>query len=163
MKTNPTEPRAALALLEAILPGSERIPAADESTLARVMDVLAKLPAPARVGFDAATRLLDAAALPAMGKPFHALDRAGQEALLRSWPSSPVLGAALNLLSHFFAVVHFDRDDVYQGLGGTWNVVGAVEQPPYLSQIQDAGELTEPTLECDVVVVGTGAGGAVVG
>lgn len=163
MKTNPTEPRAALALLEAILPGSERIPAADESTLARVMDVLAKLPAPARVGFDAATRLLDAAALPAIGKPFHALDRASQEALLRSWPSTPVLGAALNLLSHFFAVVHFDRDDVYQGLGGTWNVVGAVEQPPYLSQIQDAGELTEPTLECDVVVVGTGAGGAVVG
>ncbi len=158
-----SDARAALALAEAILPGSRRVRAADEVTLQRTMAVLDRLPSQARLAFVAATRFLDAAAIPHAGRRFSSLDRERQEDLLRVWPRSPAVRAPLGLISHLFSMVHFDSDEVYRGLGGEWNDVKHVERPSWLSQVVDAADQGGATLECDVVVVGTGAGGAVVG
>jgi choline dehydrogenase-like flavoprotein len=60
-------------------------------------------------------------------------------------------------------LVHFDRTPVYEALGGSRSAAVNIDRPAWLSQIHRAAEWTEGDIECDVVVVGTGAGGAVVG
>ncbi len=155
--------RAVLAFAEAIIPGSERIHAADEVTVRRTLDLLEELPAAVTTAFAAAARTLDAAAVPFKGRAFSALDRSQQEELLRRWPENPAIGGPLALLSHVLKMCHFDSEPVYEGLGGKFALDVAPEHPPWLSQIQDASALEDATLECDVVVVGTGAGGAAVG
>ena len=165
-KTEPISPRdrqAVLAFAEAILPGSERIYAADESTVDRAFELLEELPGPASLGFAKAVRTLDGAAAAWKGKAFSQLSRAQQEDLLRRWPDNPVMAGPLALLSHVLKMCHFDADPVYETLGGKFSLDVTPEQPPWLEQINDASELGEEEVECDVVVVGTGAGGAVVG
>ncbi len=62
-----------------------------------------------------------------------------------------------------YKIVHFDQPHVYKAMGRERNVVGQLEQPRWLSQVHRAETWDGGDLECDVVVVGTGAGGAVVG
>jgi len=155
--------RVTLAFAEAIIPGSERILAADEVTVRRIFELLEELPQAAQRAFTTGLRTLDAAAVPFKGKPFSALDRSQQEELLRRWPKTPAIGGPLALVSHLIKMCHFDSDPVYEKLGGQYSLDVVPERPAWLSQIQDASTLDDETLECDVVVVGTGAGGAVVG
>jgi choline dehydrogenase-like flavoprotein len=155
--------RAALALAEAMIPGSQTVPAADERTVARAQEVVRDLH-PSLVGaWGAAQQVIGAAALASTGRPFHALSGAKQQELLERWQSDPILKSPLALLSLVYRFVHFDRAEVYGALGGKLNVVEGLDSPRWLSQIHPAASWTQGDVECDVVVVGTGAGGAVVG
>lgn len=157
------EVRAGLALAEAIIPGSARVPAADEATYERSMEVLRDFhPAFVRT-FNVAVRALDTAAVAYTGRRFHELDTRRQEDLLLRWQTDPVLKTPLSAVSLLYKFVHFDRPEIYGHLGGKLNVVKNLEQPRWLSQVQQADSLDDDTLECEVVVVGSGAGGAVVG
>jgi choline dehydrogenase-like flavoprotein len=158
-----SEYRAGLALAEAIIPGSPSIPAADESTLERAREVVAEVHPGLVQGWQLAIRALDAAAVAYTGKPFHALSARKQEQLLVRWQVDPVLRTPVGALALLFKFAHFDRDDVYGTMGGRLNVVTALEQPRWLAQVHRAEDWSEGDLECDVVVVGTGAGGGVVG
>lgn len=113
--------------------------------------------------WGAAQQAFDAAALAATGRPFHALSAARQEELLGRWQSDPVLKNPLALLSLVYRFVHFNRSDVYGALGGKLNVVEGLDSPRWLSQVHATGSWEQGDIECDVVVVGTGAGGGVVG
>jgi choline dehydrogenase-like flavoprotein len=155
--------RSALALAEAMIPGSPTVPAADESTVARAQEVVRDLHPSLVRAWGAAQQAFDAAALARTGRPFHALSAAKQEELLTRWQSDPVLKNPLALLSLLYRFVHFDRRDVYGALGGKLNVVEGLDSPHWLSQIHATGAWDQGDVECDVVVVGTGAGGAVVG
>jgi choline dehydrogenase-like flavoprotein len=158
-----SEYRAGLALAEAIIPGSKRIPAADEATYARSMEVMHDFHPAVVTAFNVGVRALDAAAVAFTGKPFHALDAHRQEELLLRWQTDPVLKTPLAAVSLIYKFVHFDRPEVYGTLGGKLNVVKNLEQPRWLSQVHRADAYPDDELECEVVVVGTGAGGAVVG
>ena len=155
--------RAALALAEAIIPGSPSIPAADETTVARAQDIVRELHPSLVRAWGAAQQAFDAAAVARTGRPFHALSAAKQEELLVRWGSDPLLKNSLSFLSLVYRFVHFDRGDVYGALGGKLNVVPGLESPRWLSQVHATGAWDEGAVECDVVVVGTGAGGGVVG
>ena len=155
--------RSALALAEAIIPGTERIMAADEVTVAGVEELLGELHPQASRLWRLAQRALDAAAVSRTGHFFHTLSAERQQELLGSWQRDPVLRAPLALTALLLKMVHFDRLDVYTSLGGKRNVVTKMEQPRYLEQIQPAADWREGDIDCDVVVVGTGAGGAIVG
>ncbi len=153
--------RAAMALAEAILPGSSEIPAADEQTVEGVEAVVRELH-PKLVGaFRAAQRVLDVAAMAQTGGRFHTLSGVEQDALLRRWEVDPVLGKALGLLSLVYKMVHFDR--TARPGAGTLDVVRSVEQPKWLRQVQRGEEWEGGDIECDAVIVGSGAGGAVFG
>ena len=155
--------RSALALAEAIIPGSPTVPGADEATVARAQDVVRDLH-PALVGaWGAAQQMFDAAAVARTGRPFHSLSAPKQQELLARWWSDPVLKSPLALLSLVYRFVHFDRGDVYGTLGGKLNVVNGIESPRWLSQVHATTGWDQGDVECDVVVVGTGAGGGVVG
>jgi choline dehydrogenase-like flavoprotein len=158
------EDRAALAFAEAIVPGSATIPAADETTVARVKEVVGKLHPRFVRALSVAEKALNLAAVAREGRPFHALSAIRQDALVRSWERDPVMRSPLSLLSLVYKFVHFDQPRVYEALGGKRETVSALEQPRWLCQISSGNDLPDGTvLECDVVVIGTGAGGAVVG
>lgn len=108
--------------------------------------------------------LLDRAAVLSTGRPFAKLDDHAQQRLLARWEKDPVLRAPLTAVAFAYKFTHFDTPEVYSALGGRLNVVNHLEQPRWLEQIVDAASWDEAeTIECEVVVVGTGAGGAVVG
>ncbi len=159
----PPQYRAALALAEAIIPGSASIPAADEATFARACEVVGEFHPTLARAWATAQRALDAASVAWTGRAFHALDASRQDELLLRWQRDPRLKGALSLVALVYKFVHFDRPEVYGALGGKLNVVRDLEQPRWLAQVQRADTCSEDDLTCDVVVVGTGAGGAVVG
>jgi len=156
--------RAALAFAEAIIPGSPRTPGADETTIARVEDVLRHMGPQALKGWGGALRLLDEATRLQTGKPFHALTRAKQQSVLAGWEKNPVLRTPLFALAYMFKIAHFDSPRTFSKMGGEMRVLSSVEIPRWEKQIVSAKEWTgNRDVECEVVVVGTGAGGAVVG
>ncbi len=156
--------RAALALCEAILPGSDTVRPGDEHTLGLAEAVVAHVSPWASRAFEGFVQLLDNAAVLSTGRRFHKLDRAAQQRLLAKWEVDPVLRGPLGAIAFALKFTHFDSPEVYESLGGKLNVVTNEEHPRWLSQIVEARDWDDAEeIECEVVVVGTGAGGAVVG
>ncbi|HEY3804239.1 MAG TPA: GMC family oxidoreductase [Kofleriaceae bacterium] len=155
--------RAALALARALLPGSERIPAADAESVRRAESVVAGLAPWLAKPWSAAQRVLDLAAIARTGRRLSSLEDEAAEKLVRAWQHDPVLRQPLNVASVVYKLAHFDRPDVVRAMGGRPNVVGNLDKPRWLAQIHAADDWTGDDLELDAVVVGTGAGGAVVG
>ncbi|MBX3271742.1 MAG: GMC family oxidoreductase [Sandaracinaceae bacterium] len=161
---DPRTRRAALALAEAIVPGSRTVRPADERSLAQVEEVAARISPWASRLLSGFVELLDRAPIPTTGRRFADLDGAAQQAQLERFERDPVLRTPLGVLAFALKFVHFDRLDVYESLGGKLNVVQHEERPRYLSQVVEASAWdANDEIECEVVVVGTGAGGAVVG
>jgi choline dehydrogenase-like flavoprotein len=151
-----------VALAEAIIPGSQRTPAADERTVAAADELVRALHPSLVPLWRFAHELLDKAAIGRTGRPFHKLPAVQQEQLIRVWEGDAALGPPLGLVSLVYKLVHFDKPANRKG--GT-TLVTHVERPRWVTQVQRLDEMAEDPadLECDVVVVGTGAGGAVVG
>ncbi len=160
----PSEWAAALALAEALIPGGRTVRRADEDTLLRTIDLLEHtFPQLSKVWGKSAL-FFDHLAILGTGKRFRDLDHAGQEAMLARWEANPALRGPLTAFMFGLKMTHFDRTDVYEGLGGKLNVVTSLEPARWLSQVIDASSYEgDRDVECDVVVIGTGAGGAVVG
>lgn len=157
------EDRAALALARALVPGSARIPAADAESVRLAREAVAMV-APWLVGpWSAAQRALDLAAIARTGRRLSSLSAERAEELVRAWQRDPVLRQPLNVVSVVYKLVHFDRAEVVRALGGRPNLAGRLDRPRWLAQIHRADEWDGGELECDAVVIGTGAGGAVVG
>ncbi len=155
--------RSAVALAEAIIPGSRKVLAADESTVAKAEEIIRELHPALAPAFRGAQAALSAAAIRDTGRPFYLLSAAKQDEVLRRWEQDPILGKPLAVLELVYKFVHFDTPAVYEKLGGRFNVVNALETPRWLSQVHRADAWEGDEVECEVVVIGTGAGGAVVG
>ncbi len=160
---NRSIPRSALAFAEALLPGSAHIRGADEETVRAALQMTEHAGPAAKQGWLAAIAALDLAAATFRGKRFSNLDAQAQDELLARWETDPVFRNPLFLASFPLKLAHFDTEDVYESLGRKFNVVTNLEQPRWLSRITRTDDLEDAELECEVVVVGTGAGGAVVG
>ena len=159
----PREARSLLAFAEAMIPGGGRVERADERTLAMLEDVVEhSFPQLTKV-IGKAAQVFDHLAIVRTGRRFRDLDAPAQERVLAGWEADPVLRAPLMALQFAFKFAHFDRERVYAKLGGKLNVVQALEQPRWLEQVVRADTWTDGDVDCEVVVVGTGAGGAVVG
>src|SRR5690242_15907320 len=152
-----------LALAEAILPGTSVIPAADDGTVREVAALIHRLSPRLGKAWTAAHRALDAAARLRTGRPFHALPVSRQQVLLRRWETDPLLRVPLSVLSGVYKIVHFDAPHVQRAMGARARPPIPVTEPRWAQQAQSAESWTGGDVECDVVVIGTGAGGAVVG
>lgn len=157
--------RSALAIAEALIPGSSRTPAADETTVTRALAIIESVGVPGGgAAWLGALWMLDQAARLRTGRAFHSLTRDHQDALMHAWEKSPTMKPVLNGIAMILKTAHFDRTPTYQALGGKLRVLKHTEVPRYEQQIIHARDWTESTdVDCDVVVVGTGAGGGVVG
>jgi choline dehydrogenase-like flavoprotein len=162
------ERRVALAVARAALPSGTRFAEADEGTVDRVERLLSGFGRGTVARWGGLLRFFDQAArVSARGRAFSSLSREDAEALLARWAFGDADIArrttALALTAPL-KVAYFDDAKIYADLKGTFRFTAVgVETPRWMQQVTRGEELMEDAdLECDAVVVGTGAGGAVV-
>lgn len=156
-----------VAIAEAMLPAGRFLPAGGEPTVARVEGFIAQLPASLRVGISGLLRLIDSAAWLRFRKPFTRLSAEKRLAVLDSFRKGDVVRRlALRAVVSPLKIAHFDDPQLYKQLGCIYESKPASEsKPAYVRQRVHRGDQLDQDIavDCDVVVVGTGAGGAVVG
>ncbi|MCC6551391.1 MAG: GMC family oxidoreductase [Polyangiaceae bacterium] len=154
----------AAALAAALLPAGSRTPGADAETLGRARAFLDAFGRGAGEGFTRMLTALDDAALLYTGKRFSSLSPDRQDELLRRWEEDPVLKWPLVGASFVLKSVHFDDPAYYEAMGTPYRRGGPAAPARWLRQVIGGESLTaDQTVECDVVVIGTGAGGGIVG
>jgi choline dehydrogenase-like flavoprotein len=156
--------RNLMAVAEAALPAGRFIPAAGESTVTKVEQFLGELPISLRRAVGALLRGLDGAAWLAERRPFAQLTIAQRLAILDGWRTGdPIRRLLLRALVSPLKLAHFDDPALYRQLGCVYEATRGREAKP--AYIRDRTHQLDGDLavECDVVVIGTGAGGAVVG
>ena len=156
-----------LAIAETAIPAGRYIPAAGEATVAKVEHFLSRLPSAVQTGIQALIRTVDATAWLKHRAPFAKLSFEKRLALLDSFRTGDVVRRLmLRALVSPLKIAHFDDPGLYKQLGCVYDYTQKAEaKPAYMRDRVHAGDQLggDLSVECDVVVVGTGAGGAVVG
>lgn len=154
----------ALAVLRAV--AATLVPDAPADLGDRVARKVAQLPRPAdRAELDLLLRVLDvrivnllASGIPA---PFTRMTAAERERCLRGWATSriPQRRKAFQALKRLTTVTHYTTPGIARAIGypGPLGPAPAVAKP-----IRPLAVTRDTTLDCDVVVIGSGAGGGVV-
>jgi choline dehydrogenase-like flavoprotein len=154
--------QAAIAIARALLPASEEMEGAGIRTVLHAEGFISRA-APEFLGaWQKAHVALSEAARLSTGNALHQLSPERAEELVERWMGMPLLRNALFALGSIYKVAHFDLPDL-RGSVRELRVVQAPERFRWESQIVRGEDLDEEEISCDVVVVGTGAGGAVVG
>jgi choline dehydrogenase-like flavoprotein len=157
-----------VAVAETALPAGRYLPAASADTVDRVERFVETLPSKLSLGLKGLLRALDAASWLGERRPFIKI-RPGQRLdVLESWRrGDPVRRLMLRALLTPLKMAHFDDPKLYKQLGCVYKFdeVRREAQPAYMRERVHPGDQLggDLAIECDVVVVGTGAGGAVVG
>ncbi len=153
-----------VAVARALIPSTPLLEGAGERTVIHTENFISRMLPEALGPWRAAHHMLDEAARLRTGRPLRALPQAKAEELIARWTTHPVLGRCIAGLSAIYKVTHFDLPDTRGSLRGALRTIQNVEHPRWESQIIRAEDYDDDEqIECDVVVVGTGAGGAVVG
>lgn len=156
-----------MAIAEAVLPAGRFIPAASEATIARAARFFDELPNPLRIGIGGLLHIIDGAARLRFGRAIAKLPVDKRLAVLERFRTGDLAGRlALRAIVSPLKIAHFDDPALYKKLGCVYETqAGRDAQPAYMRQRVHPGDQIggDLDLECDVVVVGTGAGGAVVG
>ncbi|MFO0564147.1 MAG: GMC family oxidoreductase N-terminal domain-containing protein [Polyangiaceae bacterium] len=156
----------ARALMEAIVPGGRLLEPGDAAAADRLARLIGSFDSRSLPHYRKVLSILDGLALARHARRFAALDVERRGALVDSLRKGhdPLRRGLFLALTYPAKIAYFDDLDVYQSLGCTWEKpVAAEKTPAWMSQVTRARDLEAgEQLECDVVVVGTGAGGAVV-
>jgi len=160
---SPAEIRAATAIAEAIIPGSARVRPADENLIGYIAHVAHDVAPPLVPMFAKLAVLAENAAVGRTGKRFSELGTDEQQRLLDAWYADPVMRGPVGALSFACKFMHFDAARGYFDGPKLHPPVANLEPLPYARQIHDGDAWPDDEVECEVVVIGTGAGGAVVG
>ncbi len=151
-----------VALAEAALPGGHLFPAAGADVARRAASFVETLPAAVATGFSGLLLALDLWSRARTGHHFHRLPPGRRLELLGSWETTPAGRLGVRALLTPLKLAHFDDPAIYRALGCRHAIdPPKIERPRWRDRIVDAQSLSDgESLECDVVVVGTGAGGA---
>jgi choline dehydrogenase-like flavoprotein len=157
-----------VAIAETAMPAGKLLPAAGEATVAKVERFVSHLPSSLQTGLAGLLRGIDAASWLGERRSFVRLSPERRLALLDRWRrADPFRRLALRALVTPLKIAHFDDPALYRRLGCVYETTlpKAEQKPSYMTERVHAGTALDAdvSLECDVVVVGTGAGGAVVG
>ncbi len=162
---SPNQRQTLVAIAETVMPRGRFLPAAGSKTVDKVEAGLAQIPALMHRGVGGLLRAIDAHAWLEGAGSFAALSPDKRLGLLESWRTGDfVRRTLLRALATPLKMAHFDDPSLYQQLGCVYEAakITAEQKPAYMRDRVHAldGDLA---VECDVVVIGTGAGGAVVG
>ena len=156
--------RSRLELLASTaLPAGRVLPGAGASTIARLEAFLAELPPAVLSGYRKLLLSLDVQSLLQTRTRFSKLPFGRRVDVLETMENGEATRLILRGLLAPLKLAHFDDPAVYAALGCRFGVdpVLVKERARWHEQVLDSATLSEDeTLECDVVVVGTGAGGA---
>ncbi len=149
------------------LPAGDVFPGADAATVARLERFLATLSPTLLQGYRALLTAVQSSALLRYRKRFANLEPDEQLAVLNAWQRAGIARRlGLRALLAPLKIAHFDNPDFYRTIGCVYEFGSprAEPEPRFMRErVHDAALLEEDLeLECEVVVVGTGAGGAVV-
>jgi choline dehydrogenase-like flavoprotein len=97
-------------------------------------------------------------------RPYSSLSLDNRMAVMRQWEQStrPTVRNLLRALVTPLKQHHFDRPEMFRHVGCRYGLPTVRdERPRYMAQVTNGRELTaDADFECEVVIVGTGAGGA---
>ena len=135
--------------------------------VARAERMLGELAPAARQGYRALLGAVDAWALAGRRSRFARLPMAERLEVLESWQRADVARRmGLRALMAPLKVAHFDAPELYRSIGCVYQFeqVRGETKPRYMRErTHGPADVEEDlTLDCDVVVIGSGAGGAVV-
>lgn len=160
---SPSQQRAALAVAQTLLPATTSLPGGDARSVEAAARFAADASPRAAAVFGSMCQLLDHAAVLSTGKRLRALDAEAAEALLQRWHGQRGMHDVLYLVAFLFKASHFDHEPTYRALDVLYRRGGPPEPARWLAQVFAPDQVENEEIECDVVVMGTGAGGAVVG
>ena len=159
---NQAQRQLAACFAAAMLPAGRLLPAAGADVVARAEQMLDS-PVAARA-LGRMLSVLDRVALLRTGRRFSRLSEQDREQLLSAWETDPVVRWPMFALGTLLRSAHYDRREYYRALGAEPVRSSAPEPRRWLAQVRRGDDLdADESIECDVVVVGTGAGGAVAG
>lgn len=153
---------AATAFARALLPEGPSVGGGDERTVELARQLLSELAPGAYLPWLLSQQSLSLLARIQTGKRLEQLDAASATALVERWAAAPVLSGLVHTLGTVYKLAHFHRQDIRGSLRGSCPRIEAERAPRWSQNVLAAADVDEE-LECDAVVVGTGAGGAVVG
>ena len=164
---SPAEIRTLVAIAEAAIPAGARFPAGGEPAVARLDAFLATLHGAAQRWFKTMLAAIENGARLRYGSRFSHLSAARRLAFLEWWDRGPYLRRmSLRLLLTPLKVAHFDDAEIFRMLRcphGGQAPEAADERPRWLERVTSGATIArDEEILADVVVVGTGAGGAVV-
>ena len=154
--------RLTRAIAETAIPPGQAIPGGSSRTVARLEATLAELDPRLGSGWRALAHVVDAAALASTGHRFASLPLGGRLRVLERLDAHEPGRLALRGLLTPLKLAHFDDPLIHERLGCRYELeTPSTDEPArWRSAVSAASELDEAEIECDVVVVGTGAGGA---
>lgn len=161
---------SAAVVAQAIFPAARDVRAADEVSVEEAYRFVGQQLPQALLPFRLAHKTLHAAARAVSGRPLERLSALEKDRVIHTLTRTPGVGQILRQLSVPYRITHCERPGVLADAEAeTADKPGrplpiASEQPRWARQVIPARALDPgDDIECDVVVVGTGAGGAVVG
>jgi len=157
-----------IAIARAVLPNTTFLPGGGAETLGRLKRMMRGMPDDFTKPYKALLWMVELASIPLKGRSFSRLAPEAAAKFLDDWANGRThlarvsLRAALTPLKY----AHFDSPKMFAHVGCRYELDAVVdEQPRWLEQVmngREQGDEREPTLEleAEVVIVGTGAGGA---
>lgn len=157
------ERRILRAIADAALPPGQTLPGASDAAIDRAEAMVASLPANMRAGYRAMLWSLETGSVLRFGGRFSSLPIGRRLRVLEAMHRAEATRLVVRGLLSPLKLGYLDDPGVFAALGCRY-----VVEPPkqkekarWASQISNGAELAgSDALECDVVVVGTGAGGA---
>ncbi|MGE0404042.1 MAG: FAD-dependent oxidoreductase [Kofleriaceae bacterium] len=155
-----------IAIAEAALPAGAFLPAAGAATVDRIDQFLHTQPSAMTKGLGGLLAGLDASAWLGERRSFPRLSPEKRLAILEKWRhADPIRRLMLRAVITPLKMAHFDDAQLYKKLGCVYSPekVRPEAKPAYMRDRVHGSLDTDLAVEADVVVIGTGAGGAVVG
>src|SRR5688572_13029262 len=164
---SPGERETLLAVATAAMPPGKRLPGANERCVQRVEGYLEQIGGAALTATRAVLAALDAEAYARRFKKFARLPEEKRRDILEAWRTGGYFRRmALRGTLVPLKMAHFDDPALFRELGCVYGVETpkTIETPRWMTErvTRGADVAADEELECDVVVIGTGAGGAVV-
>jgi len=159
------ERAALLAIARATMPEGRIFAGAGARAVDKVEKFLSLSPPSVARGYRAMLLAVEAWTLAAERARLASLPPETVLALLERWRAGDVARRTIvRMLTAPLKIAHYNDPKMYSDVGCRYGSLPVrAEQPRWMERVTAASELdSDETLECDVVVVGTGAGGAVV-
>jgi len=160
----PRERDIVYAAGRAVLPAGRRFPAFRRETVAEVEAALGRMPPAAGHLFRSVLWLLEEGARTRYLKPFSRLSEEKRQRVLDRWVRGPwPRRQAFRVFSTVLKARYYDDPALFEALGVEYRKPPAQDEPGrWLQRVQEGREIREDLeIEAEVVVVGSGAGGAV--
>lgn len=158
------ERRIATAVAEAAMPAGRFLEGAGAATATRLAAWLTSIPPHLAMGIRAALWATELATVPVRLRPFSSLSLEQRMDVVLGWEQgrSHALRSMLRAVLTPLRFVHYDQPAMFEHVGCRYELpVVRDEQPRWLAQVTNGREVEgDLELECEVLVIGTGAGGA---